>query len=103
MDKVLSSADPAIFYFAGKAASSEQTNKAIIYNCNHQDTQVVDLEQLELYGGEIDVDLKEVSAKVKWFVKSMKGGIDKNKQESEQREIEYSNLNDQKVNSDLKI
>ena len=103
MDKVLSSADPAIFYFAGKAASSEQTNKAIIYNCNRQETQVVELEQLELYSGEIDVDLKEVSAKVKWFVKSMKGGIDKNKQESEQREIEYSNLNDQKVNSDLKM
>ena len=32
MDKVLSSADPANFYFASKAASSEQTNKAIIYN-----------------------------------------------------------------------
>ena len=33
------------------------------------------------------------------------GGIDNinKKQESEQREIEYSNSNDQKVNSDLKM
>ena len=31
------------------------------------------------------------------------GGIVNKKQESEQREIEYLNLNDEKVNSDLKM